>query len=68
MEEEVEGVQKEVKLGQKGDEESLWRGLNGERKEEQMKVVSEEVEKQEGVVEEQKVGEDDGMEQIKLEL
>ena len=61
IEEELDGLYKDLNFAYNADEETLCRAFNADSKQEYIKVLTEEVDKYEALLEEYNLPEDDGM-------
>ena len=68
IEEELDGLYKDLSFAYNADEETLCRAFNADSKQEYIKVLTEEVDKYEALLEEYNLPEDDGMDYISLQL
>ena len=68
IEEELDGLYKDLKFAYNADEETLCRAFNADSKQEYIKALTEEVDKYEALLEEYNLPEDDGMDYINLQL
>lgn len=68
IEEELDGLNKDLNFAYNADEETLRRAFNADSKQEYIKVLTEEVDKYEALLEEYNLPEDDGMDYINLQL
>lgn len=68
IEEELDGLNKDLNFAYNADEETLCRAFNADSKQEYIKVLTEEVNKYETLLEEYNLPEDDGMDYINLQL
>lgn len=68
IEEELDGLNKDLNFAYNADEETLRRAFNADSKQEYIKVLTEEVNKYEALLEEYNLPEDDGMDYINLQL
>lgn len=68
IEEELDGLYKDLNFAYNADEETLCRAFNADSKQEYIKVLTEEVNKYETLLEEYNLPEDDGMDHINLQL
>lgn len=68
IEEELDGLYKDLNFAYNADEETLCRAFNADSKQEYIKVLTEEVNKYETLLEEYNLPEDDGMAYINLQL
>lgn len=68
IEEELDGLNKDLNFAYNADEETLRRAFNADSKQEYIKVLTEEVDKYEALLEEYNLPEDDGMDYISLQL
>lgn len=68
IEEELDGLNKDLNFAYNADEETLRRAFNADSKQEYIKVLTEEVNKYETLLEEYNLPEDDGMDYINLQL
>lgn len=68
IEEELDGLYKGLNFAYNADEETLCRAFNADSKQEYIKVLTEEVDKYEALLEEYNLPEDDGMDYISLQL
>lgn len=68
IEEELDGLYKDLNFDYNADEETLCRAFNADSKQEYIKVLTEEVDKYEALLEEYNLPEDDGMDYISLQL
>ena len=68
IEEELDGLYKDLNFAYNADEETLCRAFNADSKQEYIKVLTEEVNKYEALLEEYNLPEDDGMDYINLQL
>lgn len=67
IEEELDGLYKDLNFAYNADEETLCRAFNADSKQEYIKVLTEEVNKYETLLEEYNLPEDDGMDYISLQ-
>lgn len=68
IEEELDGLNKDLNFAYNADEETLRRAFNADSKQEYIKALTEEVDKYEALLEEYNLPEDDGMDYINLQL
>lgn len=68
IEEELDGLNKDLNFAYNADEETLRRTFNADSKQEYIKALTEEVDKYEALLEEYNLPEDDGMDYINLQL
>lgn len=68
IERELDGLYKDLNFAYNADEETLCRAFNADSKQEYIKVLTEEVNKYETLLEEYNLPEDDGMDYINLQL
>lgn len=68
IEEELDGLYKDLNFAYNADEETLCRAFNADSKQEYIKALTEEVDKYEALLEEYNLTEDDGMDYINLQL
>lgn len=68
IEEELDGLNKDLNFAYNADEETLCRAFNADSKQEYIKALTEEVDKYESLLEEYNLPEDDGMDYINLQL
>lgn len=68
IEEELDGLYKDLNFAYNADEETLCMAFNADSKQEYIKVLTEEVDKYEALLEEYNLPEDDGMDYINLQL
>ena len=68
IEEELDGLYKDLNFAYNADEETLCRAFNADSKQEYIKALTEEVNKYEALLEEYNLPEDDGMDYINLQL
>lgn len=68
IEEELDGLNKDLNFAYNADEETLRRAFNADSKQEYIKALTEEVDKYEALLEEYNLPEDDGMDYISLQL
>ena len=68
IEEELDGLHKDLNFAYNADEETLRRAFNADSKQEYIKALTEEVDKYEALLEEYNLPEDDGMDYINLQL
>nr|DAV92775.1 MAG TPA: hypothetical protein [Caudoviricetes sp.] len=68
IEEELDGLNKDLNFAYNADEETLRRAFNADSKQEYIKALTEEVNKYEALLEEYNLPEDDGMDYINLQL
>lgn len=68
IEEELDGLYKDLNFAYNADEETLRRAFNADSKQEYIKALTEEVDKYEALLEEYNLPEDDGMDYINLQL
>ena len=68
IEEELDGLYKDLNFAYNADEETLCRAFNADSKQEYIKVLTEEVNKYEALLEEYNLHEDDGIDYINLQL
>lgn len=68
IEEELDGLYKDLNFAYNADEETLRRAFNADSKQEYIKALTEEVDKYEALLEEYNLPEDDGMDYISLQL
>ena len=68
IEEELDGLNKDLNFAYNADEETLCRAFNADSKQEYIKALTEEVNKYEALLEEYNLPEDDGMDYINLQL
>ena len=68
IEEELDGLNKDLNFAYNADEETLRRAFNADIKQEYIKALTEEVDKYEALLEEYNLPEDDGMDYINLQL
>ena len=68
IEEELDGLYKDLNFVYNVDEETVCRTFNADSKQEYIKVLTEEVDKYESLLEEYNLPEDDGMDYINLQL
>lgn len=68
IEEELDGLYKDLNFAYNADEETLCRAFNADSKQEYIKVLTEEVNKYEALLEEYNLPEDDDMDYINLQL
>lgn len=68
IEEELDGLNKDLNFAYNADEETLRRAFNADSKQEYIKALTEEVNKYEALLEEYNLPEDDGMDYISLQL
>lgn len=68
IEEELDGLNKDLNFAYNADEETLCRAFNADSKQEYIKVLTEEANKYETLLEEYNLPEDDGMDYINLQL
>lgn len=68
IEEELDGLNKDLNFAYNADEETLCRAFNADSKQEYIKALTEEVDKYEALLEEYNLPEDDGMDYINLQL
>lgn len=67
IEEELDGLYKDLNFAYNADEETLCRAFNADSKQEYIKALTEEVNKYEALLEEYNLPEDDGMDYISLQ-
>lgn len=67
IEEELDGLNKDLNFAYNADEETLRRAFNADSKQEYIKALTEEVDKYEALLEEYNLPEDDGMDYISLQ-
>ena len=68
IEEELDGLYKDLNFAYNADEETLCRAFNVDSKQEYIKTLTEEVDKYEALLEEYNLPEDDGMDYVQLQL
>lgn len=68
IEEELDGLNKDLNFAYNADEETLRRAFNADSKQEYIKALTEEVDKYKALLEEYNLPEDDGMDYINLQL
>ena len=68
IEEELDGLNKDLNFAYNADEETLRSAFNADSKQEYIKALTEEVDKYEALLEEYNLPEDDGMDYINLQL
>ena len=68
IEEELDGLYKDLNFAYNADEETLCRAFNADSKQEYIKALTEEVDKYEALLEGYNLPEDDGMDYINLQL
>ena len=68
IEEELDGLYKDLNFAYNADEETLRRAFNADSKQEYIKALTEEVDKYKALLEEYNLPEDDGMDYINLQL
>jgi hypothetical protein len=68
IEEELDGLNKDLNFAYNADEKTLRRAFNADSKQEYIKALTEEVDKYEAHLEEYNLPEDDGMDYINLQL
>ena len=68
IEEELDGLNKDLNFAYNADEETLRRAFNADSKQEYIKALTEEVDKYDALLEEYNLPEDDGMDYINLQL